>query len=251
MKESLRRAVLDAVGDHPEILQAAVTGSQARRAGIDRHSDLDLLLVARDAVAVRNVRAWFPQPERILICAFHLIHYCTLLLDNFEKIDLAIFPADDPSAGWVVHDYEVIKGDEAFGARLAQAAADTRARKAAHLNADASLNNALLLLTTAAHRTARGELLGAQAFLALAADMLVALERRHRGVEAGADLLDPRRRLERSRPALAQVLHACLFGPPDRGLERMARYLGEQYRATMDDAQRTVLERLLEHGPRA
>ena len=67
MKEELRLAVVEAIRDHPEIPQAAITGSQARHADIDQYSDLDLLLVARDVEAVRNVPGWFPRPESILI----------------------------------------------------------------------------------------------------------------------------------------------------------------------------------------
>lgn len=44
-----------------------------------------------------------------LISAFHLTNYCTVLLDTFEKIDLAIFSIDDPPSSWVVHDFKLIR----------------------------------------------------------------------------------------------------------------------------------------------
>src|SRR5437016_74977 len=138
MKEELQLAVVEAIHNHPEILKAAITGSQARHTDIDQYSDLDLLLVARDVEAVRNVPGWFPRPGRVLICEFHLTRYCTILLDSFEKIDLAIFSVDDPSSSWVIHDYKVLKGDDGFEARLAMAAKDTRNTKAVHLNPDVS-----------------------------------------------------------------------------------------------------------------
>jgi hypothetical protein len=246
MRDQTARALVEAVKDHPEVLSAAITGSLARRTDADRFSDLDVLLVARDMRAASDVRAWFPRSEQVLIAAFHLSHYCTVLLNDLQKIDLAIFSADDPPSRWVVHEYEVIKGGEDFEARLAEAAKATRQKAAAHLNPDVSLDNILLLLVTASHRVGRGELLSAQSFVAMASDMVIALERRQNGVDAVADLLDPRRRLERLQPALAGVIHECLFTPPGAGITRLARYLATEHRAIMDEGHLQVLGYLLD-----
>jgi hypothetical protein len=245
MKEELQLGIVGAIQSHPEILQAAITGSQARHADIDQYSDLDLLLVARDVEPVRNVRSWFPRPESILICEFHLTRYCTILLNSFEKIDLAIFSVDDPSS-WVVHDYKALKGDAGFEARLAMAAADTRNHKAVHLNPDVNIDNVLLLLVTALHRVGRGEKLSAHAFVSMASDMVISLEKPWQGTEVLPDLLDPRRRLERGSPKLAQVLDECLFSSPDRGIKRLAQYLSERHRDAMVQSQREVLKYLWE-----
>jgi len=70
MKEELRLALVEAIQGHPEILQAAITGSLARPAAIDQYSDLDLLLFARDVETVRNGR----RPARALFiwaCCSH------------------------------------------------------------------------------------------------------------------------------------------------------------------------------------
>src|SRR5207248_2108524 len=107
---------------------------------------------------------------KILICEFHLQYYCTILLEDFEKIDLAIFSIDDPPATWVVHDYRVLKGGQAFEAQLAAAAADSHATRAAHLNSDISMGNVLLLLAAASQRVGRGEALSAHGFVAMASD---------------------------------------------------------------------------------
>ena len=76
-------------------------------------------------MAVRNVHAWLPRELKVLICAFHLTDYCTVLLDSFEKIDLAIFSADDLPSLWLIHDYKVLKGDQEFEIQLAKAAAES------------------------------------------------------------------------------------------------------------------------------
>src|SRR4051812_1521454 len=102
MRDETKNALVGAIRNHPEVLNAAITGSQAHAGSVDRFSDLDVLLVARDVKAVSDVAAWLPRPEQILICAFHLSNYCTVLLPEFEKIDMAIFAADDPSSRWVV-----------------------------------------------------------------------------------------------------------------------------------------------------
>jgi len=246
MSGNYKEALLHAIGRHSEIPRAAITGSAARQDGEDRYSDLDVLLVAHDLIAVRNVRAWLPPELSILICAFHLTHYCTVLLDGFQKVDFAIFSIDDPPSCWVVHDYTVLKGDREFEMQLARAAAESRARKAAHLNPDVSLDNVLLLLVTGSQRVRRGEELSAHALLAMAAEMIVSLEKRRWGAGADADLLDPHRRLERSHGELAGVLHDALFVPPDRGIDVLAKYLSRRHCESMDEGQVRVLEHLLE-----
>jgi predicted nucleotidyltransferase len=246
MRDQATHVLVQAIKNHPEVAKAAITGSRARRAGTDRFSDLDVLLVVRDIRTVSDVRLWLPESEHILICAFHLSNYCTVLLDDFQKIDIAIFPADSPSSRWVVQDYEVIKGGEDFEAQLAEAATTTRQKTAAHLNPDVSIDNVLLLLVTASHRVGRGELLSAHSFIAMASDMVMALETRQHGVDAAADLLDSRRRLERLQPALANVIHECLFVPPGTGIVRLTRYLATAHQALFDERHLRILDYLLE-----
>ena len=236
--------MLKAIAGHPEILHAAITGSLARHQE-DCFSDLDALLVARNLSAVQDVRAWFPETRSILICAFHLQHYCTILLEDFAKIDLAIFSAADSPSLWVVHDYRVVKGGSEFEAQLAAAARQSRDGRAAHRNPDVSMDNVILLLVTAWQRVKRGEELSAHGFLAMAADMVVSLEKRLHGVEATDDLLDPRRRLEQTRAALARALHQCLFKPPDRGIPLLAKHLTERYGKSLSAEQARALRHLL------
>jgi len=244
MKEETRKAILDAIRVHPKIVNAAMTGSFARKRGNDEYSDLDLLIITRDLDEVRNVRSWLPQRDDVLISAFHFSHYCTVLLRGGDNIDLAIFSADEPPSRWVIHDYSVIKGQEGFEGELALAAKTTRDR-AAHHNPDCCMDNVLLLLVTAAKRVGRGEELSAHAFIGTASETIIALARRQHGVEADADLLDPRRRVEQIDPELAHALHACVFVPPQLGVERLAQYVSTHHRQSMTREQKEVLDHLL------
>src|SRR6266540_5605892 len=61
MRTEFTRAILEAVKNHAAIIGAAITGSLARQDGSDEHSDLDLLLVTRDPVAVRKAPTWLPK----------------------------------------------------------------------------------------------------------------------------------------------------------------------------------------------
>ena len=237
--------LLDAIRRNPEIVAAAVTGSRARPSAADQYSDWDILVIARDVRLVRDVRCWLPPEPRILLCAFHLTNYCSILLETFDKIDLAIFSIDDPPSRWVVHDYQAVKGGPEFEAQLTAAADETRSKRAVHLNPDVSLDNVLLLLATAAKRERRGERLSAHAFLAMAADMVVSFERRASSAVADADLLDPRRRLEGSNPELAAVLHDSLFGPPERGIRALSAYVAGQRGGVLTPEQRQVAQKLL------
>lgn len=248
MQSEFNNAVVDAVRNHPAVVGAAITGSHARGSGLDRNSDLDMLLVANDLEAVRRVRTWLPSRCSPLICAFHLTHYCTILSADFEKFDLAIFSDDDDPTKWIIHDYRVVKGNSEFEAQLARAVDDCRLSRAVHLNHDVCIDNILLLLITALTRVNRGELLSAHAFVAISADMILSLERRRHPAEADADVLDPRRRAERNRPEVAGALHEAVFVPPDRGIRRLGQYLWTRHRQSLVDEQLRVLQYLLSSG---
>lgn len=241
--------VLDAIRRHPCIQRAAITGSLAREGGEDEYSDLDVLLITPDLAGVRDVRAWLPPEVDILISAFHLTNYCTVLLETFEKIDFAIFSTNDPPSRWVIHDFKLIKGDREFEIQLAMAAAESRERKAAHLNPDVSIDNILLLLATAVQRVYRGEELSAHAFVAMAGQMLASVERRERRAEPDADLLDPWRRIERTHSELAKILHESLFAPPERGINVLAKYISQRHRQSMGEAQVRALKHLCDRIP--
>ena len=245
----MKEALIRAIQEHPAICKAAITGSHAR--GLtDRFRDLDVLLVASDLQAVRDVQSWLPTAAETLISAFHLTHYCTVLLDDFQKIDLAIFAVTDPTSLWVVHDYETIKGGADFETQLAEATENTRQKLAAHLNPDISTDNLLLLLVTAHHRAGRGELLSAHHFLGMACEMVIALETRRSGVRGEADLLDPQRRLERLSPTLAGVIHESLFCLPAIGIPHLAQYLTVGHPAALTENHHRVLDYLIEQSHR-
>jgi hypothetical protein len=229
-----------AIKEHPAIVSAAITGSHARQA-TDRFSDLDILVVTRDLQGVCDVRAWFPSSLEVLLCAFHLSRYCSVLLRDSQKIDLAIFAVEDPPSQWVIHDYQIIKGGPDFEAQLAQSAKATREDRAVHLNPDISLDNVLLLLVTAHHRTNRGELLSAHQFLAMACDMAIALQANHGEAGTERDFLDPRRRLEKTDPSLASAIHQCLFATPQHGITQLARYLSTSLRTNLSANQLQIL----------
>ena len=223
MDQRTQHALIQAITDHPIILKAAITGSHARRTA-DQFSDLDMLLVASEDLDASGVRTLLSGVVAPLMCAFHLTHYCTVLTNDFQKIDLAISNVNDSPSQWVVHDYQIIKGDPGFEAQLSAAANATRQQRAAHLNPDVSLDNVVLLLLTASDRVRRGELVSAQAFLAMACDMVIAMELRGHGINDAADFLDPRRRLERLNPPLATTIQQCLFTPPGSGVFHLARF---------------------------
>jgi hypothetical protein len=113
------------------------------------------------------------------------------------------------------------------------------------------MDNILLLLITALTRVNKGELLSAHAFVAKSADMILSLERRQDPAEADADVLDPRRRVEKNRLEVASTLHESLFVSPDRGIKRLGQYLWTRHRQSLVEGQLRVLECLLNSGTRA
>jgi hypothetical protein len=248
MDPLIAQQLLTTVQANRNIVGAALTGSQARRRA-DPHSDIDMLLLASDLDAVRDVRAWLPASWDILFHEFHAAHVCCVLLSGLEKLDLAIFAHDSSSSEWVVHDFEIVKGDEALSDRLAAARTATRGERAQHLKLENSMANLLLLLVSARSRISRGESLSAHAYVAMAADMLASIDRRTHGASADDDLLDVRRRIETTRPVLAKLLHESLFAPPDQGVMRLCEHLSQSCRAAMDAGQTRALEDLLRGDP--
>ena len=194
--------------------------------------------------AVRDVRRWLPHSDRIAISAVHLVRYFSVLMDDMFKLDLAIYSLEDPHTDWVLQDFDLIKGGVEFQQQLESARRATTHDRSAHLNPDVSIDNVLLLLSTALKRGARGEDLSAHTLISMAADMLVCLDLQNRGIPSGSDLLDPRRRLEISNPSLAGVLKGALFVPPRDGIKCLALHVS-RYRDTMLPAQVKVVEHLL------
>ena len=78
----------------------------------------------------------------------------------------------------------------------------------------------------------------------MGADMLAAYERRCKGVEPSGDLLDPRRRMERNRPALARVLSQALSSASEAGISAIVSYLSSEHAIRMTAGERSVLAHL-------
>ena len=247
-RDEYELALIDAIRKHPEIQAAALTGSRARAGGSDEYSDVDMFLVARNVEAVRRVREWLPSPEKILLCDFHQQRYCSVLLEDFSRIDLAIYDISESPSSWVIQHHQLIKGTIDNNAQFDAAENITTRSRAVHLNSDASIDNLLMLLVTARRRAQRGEESSAHAWLAAAWDMTVSLFRKCNGVGARTDLLDTRRRIESEHPALAAALQRSLFGRPEEGVSLLVEYLKTFLDGRLSDAQRRVLAYL---GPRS
>jgi len=168
--------------------------------------------------------------------------------DQFSDLDLAIYGVGEPATTWVLSGYAIIKGDERFAGDLNAAARESLTHRAVHAGSDVSVGNVVLLLATAAERAQRGEELSAHAFLSAACDMVAALERRRAGIEAGADLLDPRRRVELSRPSMAAALHGSLFCRPDEGVCRLAEYIARAFERSLTSGHLRALSDLAARG---
>jgi len=243
MGELYRHAVIRAIEEHPSIVGAALTGSHARPGAEDRPG-LEALLVASDAQAVADVARWLPEPERILLCVFRRHHFGSVLLDDLQTMDLAVFSSGDPSSHWEIRDYRLIKGGESFEAKLASAARRARQLSSALQGLDASIDHVLLQLTAAARRVAHGELASAHATLEEACDLLIAHELRRVGGGLAAECVDLRRHLERLAPRLATAVHGCLFRSPEDGIPVLARYLAAGRAGPLTDAQGRVAAQL-------
>ncbi len=227
------QALLAALTTHPLVTAIAIVGSRAHRAPVDALSDLDLHVVVTDVGAFMR---W--TPSGVLMHTAHWRRHRTFILDDFGKVDLAVYAQTEDQQPWVVVAYDIVKDAPGFRADLDAAMARTHGDKAARNDPDVTVDNLVLLLSTATQRCLRGEYLSAHGALNLAGYALLALEARARDV----DIFDARRHAEQWAPDLAQLLHTCLFNAPTQGARALvAHVLSTQ---TLNDGQRRVLDHL-------
>ena len=95
MKQNIKDRILDEIQKNSNILYAAITGSATSVVREDEFSDIDLLLVSGNKAEIENAASWLPREYEILLQEKHLSYYQTIILTNFEKIDVSVFSVED------------------------------------------------------------------------------------------------------------------------------------------------------------
>jgi hypothetical protein len=190
-----------------------VTGSTADADKRDAWSDHNFWVITEPGARDRYLdsTSWLPNADQIILTARHGADHRSALYGNQHKIDYAVADEQGLASG-TFENFEVVF-DRGEVLSHAQSGFDrTRRDRIEILRHSFTLQGFGILVWTAYGRAARGELLSARIFLEMATDVLLNLLCVHTslGRFPSVDTLDPRRRLERNNPRLAQELLGIL-----------------------------------------
>lgn len=196
------------------VLGLLALGSTAQAETRDRWSDHDFIIVTTVGAekSYLDAPAFLPHAEQIIASARHSTVYRSVLYRDGHKVDYAVVDLDRLAQSTIAR-YRILF-DRGGVAAKAQAAVEwTRAERAREESI--TPENFAILAWSAHCRASRGETLSSRQFLELAIDVFLALRlERERDASVQDDSLDPRRRLERTRMALAQRILDILRGDP-------------------------------------
>jgi hypothetical protein len=207
--EQFTREVHDRLAADPRVLGLLALGSTADASCRDQWSDHDFWVIteAGGQEPYLNETAWLPRPEAILLRVRHGKSYRMVLYSDSHQVEFAVFDPSEALQGKI--ERFAILLDRGGVRALAESVCERtgRERQTALAWPD-QFANSCALLVTACGRFQRGEVLSARRYIdCFAIDCLLNLVLAHESpAPEASDRLDPRRRLEQSRPTLAEEL---------------------------------------------
>ena len=217
----------------PQVRGLMVVGSTADPGLRDAWSDHNFWVVTEPGAQAQYLDSlsWLPDADQIILSARHGAIYRTVLYGNQHKIDYAVVDEHQLASGTFERFKVVFDRGEVLS--HAQSGFDrTRKDRIDVLTHAFTLQGFGILIWTAYGRAVRGELLSARTFLELAADVLLNLLCVHTslGRLSSVDTLDPRRRLERNNPRLAQELLSILMNEPLPACQQLLSFAEKELR---------------------
>jgi hypothetical protein len=198
----------------------------------DEWSDHDFFMLAApgDEARVRDVEAWLPDPDRLVLVAREGDIGFAAVYDDGHVFEFAASTVDELSGALATDDVDVVV-DDGTVARLV----DESQQRARATHDHGSINDARLVLVKlliATGRARRGEtLIAGQAVHGAAVTHFVRAVRARMPVDGSVrDGIDPVRRFERDYPELGEALTDALGRP----VEEAARRLFALLRATLE-----------------
>lgn len=211
--ESYLNRVIEALRADPRVVGLVGMGSTAERWRVDEWSDHDLAIIVEAGAEdeFRHGRDWIPGRDRLVIDVVEWHGGAKLVFDDGHVVELGVATTDSLRA-WAVHHHDVLIDNGG----VADAVADAVEHSAYTRNGDlsAQLNLVVATVRIGAGKALRGEVLAGGDMLRhdaighlLAATAITSPLDRH------SDLLDPRRRVERTHPELATALAEAIRQP--------------------------------------
>ncbi len=229
---------------HPDVIGligAGSTGGVARRP--DEFSDHDVLVFTRNGVAVdmRTDLSWLPEPERIVYIHTETIHGRGVIYDDGHLFEVAVI--DDAELEVIrLNDYAVLVDKAGLAERLEAVRYQTGIEASANDPGGTSrFGHFLQDMIVGVNRYARGERLsGNSRIRGRATTNLLGML----GTGSG-DNLDPHRRFEHDRPALAERIDAALDSPLPVTAHELATIARQELPERIPAAEPEVLDVLL------
>lgn len=204
-------------------------GSTAERWRVDEWSDHDLAIVVSPGheESLRFGRDWLPDAEHLVVDVVEWHGGAKLVFDDGRVVELGVATPESLRA-WAVHHHDVLfdRGG------VADAVADAVASSAAVRDGDLARELQLVVATVriGAGKARRGEVLaGGEMLRHDAVGHLLAAVAIVSPVDARADLLDPRRRVELTHPELAADLATAIRLPEVELAQRLLELLEHHF----------------------
>ena len=217
----------------PQVKGLMFVGSTADPGIRDAWSDHNFWVITEPGAQAQFLDSisWLPDSDQIILSARHGAIYRTVLYGNQHKIDYAVVDEHELAAGTFERFQVIFDRGEVLS--HAQSGFDkTRKDRIEVLRHAFTLQGFGILVWTAYGRAVRGEFLSARTFLELATDVLLNLHCVHTslGRLSSVDSLDPRRRLERNNPRLAQELLSILTNEPLPACQQLLSFAEKELR---------------------
>jgi len=211
------------------LLGSAAPAAAARR---DEWSDHDFFMLARpgDEAAVRDVRSWLPDPDRLVLVAREGEIGFAAVYDDGHVFEFAAATAEELAGALATEDVGIPVDDGTAAALIA--GAQERVGETPEPDPVNDVNLVLVKLIIGVGRDRRGEHLVAGQFVHAWAVNHFTRAVRARIPVAGSvrDAIDPVRRFERDYPELGASLRVALGAP----VEDAARGLFTLLRSTLE-----------------
>lgn len=227
-------ALADVARSHPGVAGLVLLGSSSDAAAArrDEWSDHDFFLIARPGSegALRDVRAWLPDPERLVLVAREGAIGFAAVYDDGHVFEFAAATAEELGGALATGDVGIPVDDGTAAALVAGAQSRAAALPAADAVNEAQL--VLVKLLIGVGRARRGETLIAGQFVhAWAVTHFARAVRERLPVEGSVrDAIDPVRRFERDYPSLGAALSRVLGAP----VEAAAKGLFDLLRSALE-----------------
>lgn len=229
--DSYSASFVRALAAFDEVAGIAALGSTADPEIWDHWSDHDFAVVLQNGEPTRFLHdvTWMPEATRIAAAARHGGIYNVAVYNDGHKVEYLVC-AEPAASSITVTKFCMLLDRGEIGKCIEDACSSTLAQQKAVADEAWNPVNLGIVIVTAAQRLQRGEVVSALSLIAAAVDIALHVLAAASPLAASADPLDPRRRLEKLRPATAREIASILSSPPGRAIDELLVFVNTTLR---------------------